>query len=74
MRPSPIRAENQRITKPSTASKIATAATAQASTITTCSLRARMPWSMISRSSSGLTTVITASTTVARRNTARCTR
>ena len=74
MRPSPIRAENHRITKPSTASKIATAATAKASRITSCSSRPRMPWSMMSRSSSGLTTVITASTEVAIRNTVRCIR
>jgi len=33
-----------------------------------------MPWSMMSRSSSGLTTVITASTEVAIRNTVRCIR
>ena len=71
MRPSPIRAENHRIAKPSAASKIATAATAMAITITSSSSWRRMPWSMIWRSSNGLTTVMSASIPVIRRNTAR---
>ena len=74
MRPSPIRAENQRITKLSPASRRATAATAIASPITIASSWPRMPRSMIARSSNGLTTVITASTEVASRKMMRWSR
>jgi hypothetical protein len=56
------------------ASKIATAATVTATMTTTVSSRAMMPWSISSRSRSGLTTVITASIAVANRKTESWTR
>ena len=64
MRLSPIRAENHRLTTPRKASTSATPATAPAIPITIAWSRARMPLSMMSRSSSGLTTVISASSAV----------
>ena len=70
MTPSPIRAENQRITKDRPASKSATAATTTASVTTSAWFLARMPLSMMSRSSSGFTTVMRASSDVAMRNAA----
>ena len=74
MRLSPIRAENHRLTTPRKASKKATPATAPAIPITIASFLARMPLSMISRSSSGLTTVISASSAVVTMNTASAAR
>ena len=59
------------MTKPRKASKSATPATAIAMPITMASLWPRMPLSMIARSSSGLTTVISASNTVAIMNRVR---
>ena len=70
MRPAPILADSQRLTKPIAASKTAIPATTEARPTTRSSSRARMPWSMISRRISGLTTVITASITVSSRNVA----
>ena len=64
MRLSPIRAENHRLVTPRTASNSATPATAAASPMTIASFLGRMPLSMMSRSSSGLTTVISASSAV----------
>ena len=70
MTPSPIRAENQRFMKPSPASNSATTPTAIAATITTVSSFGMIPWSMMRRSSSGFTTVMSASSDVPRRNSA----
>ena len=70
MRLSPIRAENHRLATPRKASNSATAASAPASPITIASFLARMPLSMMSRSSSGDTTVISASSEVVTMNAA----
>ena len=74
MRLSPIRAENHRLTTPRKASNSATPATATPMPMTTPSARVRMPLSMICRSSSGLTTVISASRAVVTMKMASATR
>ncbi len=74
MSPSPIRAENQRMTNPRNASNSATAATAPASSSTIASSRGRMPLSMIFPSSTGLTTVMSESRMVAIRKKVRYSR
>src|ERR1700722_5264120 len=65
MRPSPIREEYHRFATPRNAAKTATAATVTPTTTTTPSSLVTMPPSISSRSSSGLTTVIHASSAVA---------
>ena len=74
MRPSPIREEYHRLTTPRNASKTATAATVTPTTTTTPSSLVTMPPSISSRSSSGLTTVMHASSAVAIRKIVSCTR
>ena len=68
MRLSPIREENHRLATPRNASNRATAASAPAIAITMAWFRGRMPRSMMARSSSGLTTVISASSAVVTMN------